>query len=45
MKDMRNKQIYEEPELEVIRMTERDVITTSGELWLEYEGEIIKMKQ
>ena len=44
MEEIKNKQsVYEEPLLEVVHLTEKDIITTSGEPWEEIpeEGEII----
>ena len=43
MEKIKNKQsAYEEPLLEVIHLTEKDIITTSGDPFLEDEGEIIR---
>ena len=44
MKENKNNQsVYEEPLLEVVHLTEKDIITTSGEPWEgeDKEGEII----
>ena len=43
MEEIKNKQsFYEEPLLEVVHLTEKDIITTSGELWdgEDKEGEL-----
>ena len=42
-KSKNNQSVYEEPLLEVVHLTEKDIITTSGELWdgEDKEGEII----
>ena len=42
MKENKNNQsVYEEPLLEVVHLTEKDVITTSGRDEIPQEGEII----
>ena len=45
MEKIKNKQsIYEEPLLEVVHLTEKDIITTSGGDEIPQEGEIIPVK-
>ena len=44
MKEIKNKQsVYEEPLLEVVHLTEKDIITTSGWQDPDYEGEFVPM--
>lgn len=44
MKENKNNQsVYEEPLLEVVHLTEKDIITTSGDPFEDCKGEIIPM--
>ena len=42
MKSEKTTKKFEEPILEVIHLTEKDIITTSGDPFLEDEGEFIR---
>ena len=45
MKENKNNQsVYEEPLLEVVHLTEKDIITTSGGDEIPQEGEFIPVK-
>ena len=43
MKEIKKQLGYTEPEIEVIHMTETDIITTSGWQDPDYEGEFVPM--
>ena len=43
-KSKNNQSVYEEPLLEVVHLTEKDIITTSGDPIDDCEGEIIPVK-
>ena len=45
MEEIKNKQsAYEEPLLEIVHLTEKDIITTSGDPFQDEEGEFIPAK-